>query len=142
MKDHIYYASRTGVTVTRGHLRTRHRDQSLSPITSIRIGREPLLLALCIGLGLAAFAWRFGDLLYSAEQLILGALAVLVLGLGYSIVSLDMGSYRHEQRMLWGSHWTVRRIRDAVVAARDDRLDAADVVLTHMGEDGDDDNAG
>lgn len=133
MKDHVYYRDRRGIQITSRYFRTRHKDQALAPITTIRIGREPLWLALAAGLGLALFAWRFGDLLYREEQLAFAAIGTLLLLLGWSIASLALGSFRAETTMLWGTTWSIRRIRNAIVEARHDAGDRA--VFLEMAED-------
>lgn len=117
-QDNIHYRNRRGVIVTDRYMRTRHKDQSLAPVTAIRIGREPLHLALACGVGLGLFAYQFGDLLYAGEQIILGCAAGLLLVGGYSIASLELGTMLRERRMLWSDYWTVRRVRDAIVKAR------------------------
>ncbi|WP_168843458.1 hypothetical protein [Rhizobium sp. P28RR-XV] len=121
----IYYRDRSGIVITGRYLRTKHKDQALAPITSIRIGREPLYLSLALGLGILLFAWRFGDLLYLDEQLTMAAVACAPLTAGYSVASLQMGTYIHEKTMLWASYWTVRKIRDAIIEARRDFGDQA-----------------
>ncbi|SMD14988.1 hypothetical protein [Rhizobium sp. RU36D] len=122
----VYYRDHNGIVVTDKYLRTKHKDQALAPITSIRIGREPLHLSLALGLGILLFAWRFGDLLYLHEQLAIAATACIFLTAGYSLASLQMGTYIHEKTMLWSSYWRVRKIRDAVIAARRNLGDQAE----------------
>lgn len=126
MNDRIFYRDRRGVEVTGRYLRTRHKDQALAPITSVRIGRDAFYLALACGVGLALFAQAFGDLLHLAEQVALAGLAVAVLAGGYSLATLEMGTHFHEKRMLIGDYWSVRRIRDAVMDARRDLSDRMD----------------
>lgn len=125
-QDHILYRDRRGVVVTTRYLRTRHKDQALAPITSVRISRDALYLALACGGGLALFAWAFGDLLFPGEQIGLAALAIALLAAGYSLASLEMGTYLHEKRMLVGDYWSVLRIRDAIMEARRDLADRLD----------------
>ncbi|WP_147283786.1 hypothetical protein [Bosea caraganae] len=126
MKDRIFYRDQRGVVVTQRYVRTRHKDQALAPITSVRIGRDAFYLALACGAGLALFAWAFGDLLFFAEQVGLAGFAVVVLAAGYSLATLEMGTHLHEKRMLVGDYWSVRRIRDAVMDARRDLTDRMD----------------
>ncbi|MBS7537750.1 hypothetical protein [Ancylobacter lacus] len=139
-KHRLYYSDRHGVRVSGTYLRTRHKDQALAPVTSLHVGRDPLHVALACGLGLALFALQFGDLLYMPEQLGLVGLGMAILVGGYSIATLEMGSYRHESRVLWGSYWRMLRIRDAIIEARQDRLDVEGMVLAHTGEDDNEDN--
>lgn len=129
-KPTVYYSDRYGIVVTERYLRTRHKDQALAPITSIRIGREPLFIAAALGAGLLAFAWRFGDLLYLHEAILLTLAGLGLLAGGHSVVSLQMGSYAHERTMLWGTYWTISRIRDAIIEARRHASDNATVTVS------------
>jgi hypothetical protein len=123
----IFYAGRNGVTVTDRYFRSRHKDQALAPITSIRIGREPLCLSLALGLGLALFGVSFGDLLHFQEQLVLVTLGIVLVAGGYAVASLQLGTYVHERTMLWGDYWTVRSIRNAIIEARGAHKDSVTV---------------
>ncbi|MBP0614242.1 hypothetical protein [Jiella mangrovi] len=109
---------RYGVTVTARFLRTRLKDQALAPITAVRIGRDPLWLALASGLGLAMFGFQFGDLLYPGERAALMMIGVLLLAGGYAVASLHLGTPHVERTMLWADIWTIRKVRDALAEAR------------------------
>lgn len=114
----VIYQDRAGTSVTAAYLRTRHKDQALGPITSIRIGRDPFYLSLAVGVGLSLFAFGFADLLYVHEQLGLALAGAATVGSGYAVASLQLGTHLHERTMLWGAYWRIRRIRNAIIEAR------------------------
>lgn len=116
--DTIYYQNDRGIRVTARFLTTRYKDEALAPIQSVRIGREPLLIAGLIGGGLALFANRFGDLLYRHEQVLLVCIGLAVIGAGYCLATLRIGQYMHERTVLWATIWTVNAVRHAIVEAK------------------------
>lgn len=118
MDETVYYSSRRGVAVTSRYLRTRYKDQALAPITSIRVGRDPLLVGLGMGTGLLLFAWSSSDILYVHEQWLIGLLASGIIIVGYCVASLELGTLAHRRTMLWGNIRTVLQVRAAIVEAR------------------------
>lgn len=117
-QEKTYFENSRGIKVTATMLTTRYKDEALAPIQSVQIGREPLFIALVTGLGLIAFCYQFGDLLYFSEQVALATLGFAILFAGYAIASLQVGQYMHEKTVLWHTIWTVQKVREAVAAAK------------------------
>lgn len=114
----IYYSNGRGISVTNKFLHTRYKDEALAPVQSVQIGREPLLIAGVVGVGLALFANRFGDLLFWHEQAMLVLAGLLMVAGGYSIASLRLGQYMQEKTVLWSTIWTVNAVRKAIAKAK------------------------
>lgn len=114
----IYFQNSRGIKVTQETLSTRHKDEALTPIQSVQIGREPLIMGCISGLGLILFCYQFGDLLYLTEQITLVTLGFLILFAGYAIAALRVGQYMHEKTVFWGSIWTVQKVRHAISEAK------------------------
>nr|WP_306267000.1 hypothetical protein [Pararhizobium sp. IMCC3301] len=133
--DTIYYSDGRGICVTGRRLRTRFKDEALAPVQSVQIGREPLMIAAVVGIGLTLFANRFGDLLLFHEQIILVLAGLTILAVGYSIAALRIGQYMHEKTVLWSTIWTVRSVREAIARAKhaQDELSSKGVVVNSEG---------
>ena len=129
----IYYGNGRGIIVTKRFLRTRYRDEALVTGQSVKIGRDPLIIAGVVGIGLALFAKQFGDLLFWHEQLMLVAAGLVILAGGYSIAALRIGQYMHEKTVLWSTIWTVSAVREAIAKAKhdDDQL-ISGIVIDHV----------
>lgn len=119
-QDEKLYFKRGKIKVTKRSLRTRFKDESLAPIQSVQIGREPLLIAGVIAVGLLAFAKRFGSLLFWHEQLALFGIGAALAILGYSFASLKIGQLMQERTVLWHTIWTIEAVREAIDEARND----------------------
>lgn len=133
MAEKILYRNGS-VMVTESRLTTRYKDEDIDLIRHVRVGREPLLIAAASGIGIAAFAVQFGDLLYLHEQVALVVLAALMLFGGWSVASLKIGAFAFEKTVLWGSFATIRRVREAINEARAAKGGAAPVVLAPVSE--------
>jgi len=114
----VYFNNGRGISVTEQYLRTRFKDEALAPVQSVQVGREPLMIAGVVGIGLALFASRFGDLLFWYEQVTLILAGIAVFAGGYSIASLRIGQYMHEKTVLWSTIWTIRSVREAIAKAK------------------------
>lgn len=130
----IYFDNGRGISVTRQYLRTRFKDEALAPVQSVEVGREPLIIAAVVGIGLALFANRFGDLLFWHEQVMLVLAGLAVCAGGYSIASLRIGQYMHEKTVLWSTIWTIEAVREAIGKARDARAEPASNVIINHGD--------
>ena len=117
-KEIIYYQNSRGIKVTRQTLSTRYKDESLAPIQSVQIGREPLIIGCISGIGLMLFCYQFGDLLYSSEQITLTIIGCLIFLGGYTVAALRVGQYMHEKTVFWGTIWTVQEVRQAIDSAK------------------------
>jgi len=128
----VYYSNGRGISVTKRCLRARYRDEALAPVQSVRIGREPLIIAGVVGIGLALFANRFGDLLFWHEQVMLVTAGLVILAGGYSVAALRIGQYMHEKTVLWSTIWTVSAVREAIARAKHEHNQPiTDVVIDH-----------
>lgn len=114
----VYYSNGRGISVTKQSLRTRYKDEALAPVQSVRIGREPLIIAGVVGIGLALFAYQFGDLLFWHEQAMLVFIGLVILAGGYSIAALRIGQYMREKTVLWSTIWTVSAVREAIAKVK------------------------
>ena len=112
------YYQKGSLTVTEKFLTTRYKDEALAPVQSVQVGREPLMIAGIVGMGLTLFANRFGDLLYWHEQAVLTCLGLAIVAGGYSFASLRIGQYMHERTVLWSTIWTVNDVRMAIAKAK------------------------
>ena len=118
----VFFDNKRGVRVTSRTFSTRHKDEDLISIVSVRIGREALYLSGVTGLALGIFAFQFGDLLYADEQMGLLLICALLLSAGYSVASLTIGSLFNEKTAWWYDYWTIRKVRRAIRDAKDTGL--------------------
>ena len=130
----VYYTNGRGISVTGQYLRTRFKDEALAPVQSVQVGREPLMIAGVVGIGLALFASRFGDLLFWYEQVILVLSGIAVFAGGYSIASLRIGQYMHEKIVLWSTIWTIRSVREAIAKAKQAQGEPSSGAVINHGE--------
>jgi len=117
IENKVYY-TKGSIKVTDTFLTTRYKDEALSSEQSVRVGREPLLIAGILGIGLTLFANRFGSLLYRHEQILLVCIGLGIIAGGYSIAALRIGQYMHERTVLWSTIGTVNDVRKAIGEAK------------------------
>ncbi|WP_127599588.1 hypothetical protein [Nitratireductor alexandrii] len=110
----VFFDNKRGVRVTERVFSTRMRDHDLACIVFVKIGRDPLMIAGVTGLALALFAFQFGDLLYPGEQMSLLAIGACLLGGGYALASLTVGTIFNEKTVWHHDLWTVKKVRDAI----------------------------
>ena len=119
-EERIYFQRGT-IKVTDRFLRTRYKDEPLNPSLSFKIGRDPLWISGIIGLGLTAFSYQFGDLLFFWEQVALAVFGVGAVILGFCLASLQIGQFMQERTVLWGPIWTISTVRNAIFESNHDR---------------------
>lgn len=120
------------IRVTNKYLVTRYKDEALAPIQSVKVGRDPLWIAGIVGLGLIAFANRFGDLLLFHEQALLIGIGLITALAGFCIASLEIGQHMRERTVLIAPIWTIADVRKAISKAKHHERDASengDIVL-------------
>lgn len=113
-KVKVFYDNKRGVRVTESVFSTRLKDEQLSSIVSVKVGREPFYITAPIGLGLIAFGLQSGDLLRAAEQMGLIFSGVLLICAGYSVASLTVGTLFNEKAVWWHDYWTVQKVRRSI----------------------------
>lgn len=117
-KIKVFYDNKRGVRVTDSVFSTRTKDEDISAIVSVKVGRDPLYLAGISGAALGLFAFQFGDLLFPDEQIVLAAVGITLLVAGFSVASLTIGSQIKEKTVWWYDYWTVQRVRRAIRDAK------------------------
>ncbi len=132
INETVHY-QKGSIKVTDQFLTTRYKDEALAPVQSVQVGREPLVIASVVGIGLALFARQFGDLLYWHEQILLICMGLGLIVAGYSFAFLRIGQYMHERSVLFHNIWTIDAVRKAIASAKlKDKSDAGQTII--MGE--------
>lgn len=126
-KIRVFFDNKRGVRVTDRVFSTRLKDEDLSAIVSVKVGRDPLYIAGLTGIALGLFAWQFGDLLYPDEQIILITIGAVALASGFSIASLTVGTLFNDKTVFWYDYWTIQKVRRAI-------RDAKHVTATKSGD--------
>lgn len=114
----IVFFERGSIRVTNKYLSTRYKDEALAPVQSVQVGRDPLWMAGIVGLGLIAFANRFGDLLFFHEQAMLVGIGLITALAGFCIASLEIGQHMRERTVLIAPIWTIAAVRKAIAKAK------------------------
>lgn len=121
-KEKVFYENGS-ICVTAQTLSTRFKDETLAPVQSVVIGRDPLWMAAVVALGLLLCANRFGDLLYWYEQVWLGVIGITVAAIGYCTATLRIGQHMRERVVLVAPIWTINAVRHAIAEARRENTD-------------------
>ena len=122
----VFFDNKRGVKVTSRMFSTLLKDEDLSVIVSVRVGREPLYLTGVSGLALIGSAFALDDLLHTSEQMYLIVSGALLIAAGYALASLTIGTLFNEKTVWWHDYWTVQKIRKAIRHAKSvERIDAS-----------------
>lgn len=114
IKVKVFFDNRRGIRVTEQVFSTRLRDEQLSAIVSLKVGREPLFIAGPVGFALIVFALQFDGWLTAGEQVGLMFAGALLIACGYAIASLTVGTLFNEKAVFWHTIWTVQQVRRAI----------------------------
>jgi hypothetical protein len=117
-KVKVFYDNKRGVRVTGLVFSTRLKDEQLSAIVSVKVGREPLYIAGTIGLGLIAFGLQFDNILDAGEQMGLIFGGAVLIAAGYSVASLTVGTLFNDKAVWWYDYWTIQKVRRAIRDAK------------------------
>lgn len=114
----VFFDNKRGVSVTERTFSTPLKDEDIAHIRSVKIGREPLYLAVTLSVLLILATVRFNGLLYPHEQMTIIGLCVVLIGAGYSIASLTIGTLFNDKTLFWFDYWTIRSVRIAIRNAK------------------------
>ncbi|WP_439629976.1 hypothetical protein [Shinella sp.] len=113
-KVKVFYDNRRGVRVTDRVFSTRLRDEQLSAIVSVKVGREPLFIVGPIGSGLSLFGLGFSDVLEATHAMALIFIGSALIAGGYCLASLTVGTLFNDKAVFWRDLWTIQRVRRAL----------------------------
>lgn len=115
----VFFDNGRGLKVTERTLSAPLRIEDINHLRQLRIGREPLYLAVVLCVPLLLCTVRFNALLYPHEQFAIVALCSLVLSLGFAIRPLIIGTLFGKEVFCWGDLWTLKKVMKALDAVKE-----------------------
>jgi hypothetical protein len=122
-RDEIIYSSPSHL-VTRSIWKGPRHLYALDDVDLVTIRRPLLLTCALVAFGLSALAQRFEDVLTGPERGALSAPLMLV-AIASQIGCLKVHSLSLRNERVWGWHWRLKKVRDAIEVAMRDRATRA-----------------
>lgn len=102
------------IRVTGTMLSTPRQLFVLNDIDHVTYRRPLLPIALPVASVVAGLVWRFSAFLYGTEMIVLSAIGLGAIAVSSQVAALSLHSLSLRDASIWGPHWHLKRVRDAV----------------------------